>query len=59
MGVAEMLGKQVNDLSKVRMKKLQGRGRVELVASKDLVTVIFDGTPPGADRYRVILTFGL
>jgi hypothetical protein len=58
MGASKLLGKQVNDMSKVRMKKIRGRGRAEVVPGKDLVTVIFDDTPPGADTYEVILTFG-
>jgi hypothetical protein len=58
VGIPQLLGKQVEDLSKVRMKKIRGRGRVELRSGKDFVTVVFDDPDPGADTYEVILTFG-
>jgi hypothetical protein len=58
VGIARLLGRPVEDLSKVRMKKIHGRGRVELRSGKDFVTVVFDDPEPGADVYEVILTFG-
>jgi hypothetical protein len=57
MGVSQLLGKDVEDLSKVRMRKLFGRGRAELRAGKDSVTVVFDDPEPGAAPYEVVLTF--
>jgi hypothetical protein len=57
MGIAQLLGRPMEDLSKVRMKKIRGRGRAELYPGKDLVTVVFDDPEPGSDTYEVILTF--
>jgi hypothetical protein len=58
LGLSQLFGKQMQDLSKVRMKKLRGRGQVELRPSKDVVTVVFIDPEPGVDIYEVILTFG-
>jgi serine/threonine protein kinase len=57
MGLPSLLGKQVTDMSKVRWKKLRGRGRVELRSGKDFVTVVFDDPEPGTETYEVVLTF--
>jgi hypothetical protein len=58
VGLSQMLGREVKDMSKVTMRRIRGRGRVELRPGKDLVTLVFDDPDPGADVYDVILTFG-
>jgi hypothetical protein len=56
--ISELLGREVEDMSAVSMKKIRGRGPVVLRRGKDSVTVVFDDPDPGADTYEVILTFG-
>jgi serine/threonine protein kinase len=59
VGIAQLIGRHVDDLSKAKMKKIRGRGPVSFEANKDFIAVVFDdGGPPGADTYEVLLSFG-
>jgi formylglycine-generating enzyme required for sulfatase activity len=58
-GISTLLGKQVDDLSKVRLTKVRGRGSVSLRAQKHVVVLVFDDVAsPGSDTYEVVLRFG-
>src|SRR5262249_28674956 len=58
VGLTRLLGKRVNDLSKVELTKIRGRGPVTLQTGPDFVAVVFDDNAHmGADTYEIVLKF--
>jgi hypothetical protein len=57
-GVQRLVGKRVDDLRKVKLTKVRGRGTVTMNAEKEFITLRFDDDGAlGADTYEVVLSF--
>ena len=55
LGLSQLLGTPVDDLSGAKLTNVRGRGSVALHADKASLSVTFDDPEPGADVYEVVL----